>query len=465
MNNPEQPWLANPAWKNGQIHSDAAASWKFMAVFALLWNAFSFTVATIVLLDHPPRFPDPEYFVLLFPAVGLLLLWQAIRQYAQWRRHGQLNLTLSPYPGSIGGDIGGQLTLPSPTTELADLEATVSCLHVSISHSGKNSTRRESTTWRRRANTRVERAANGSRITFRVKVDPGLPNSEPPQGSHNLWRLHLRSKQAGLERSFDIPVFDTGYAEESRLHVDAEPQLVTQHDFPPGTVQIQHRADGLELIYPNSRTSKGLWIITLFGTMFAAIGGVLGYSAIGQFASGGLFSIAISGFLTLVFSTVGLALGALGLYLSFNELRVLIGREQVTTQRRIGPWRWSRSSPIGQITALEKSISMQASQGAAATVYYSINARTNDRDLALGDGIKGQPLADGLLQLMADELGIDLTATADQPVSRPGRRLYDPARAAKAKPLIKAAKWIGRIIMLIFVLLFVIQFLGIGSGR
>jgi len=466
MSNSNSPWLANESWKNGQIASREAGSWKVLAVFALMWNVFTTTITGFVLLDHRPDFPDPVYFVLLFPAVGLLLAWLAFQQYRQWRRYGPLKLTLDPYPGNIGGDVGGYLTLSAHPAELADLEASVSCVRVTIRRSNGKSSRTESVRWRSRADTHVDRTANGSRISFRAEVEPGLQGSEPDdEDKYIKWLLHLKSTQAGLERSFEIPVFDTGFVTQSHLRVDAAPQMVGQHQFPARTVRVQRRPDGLELIYPSSRTGNGLWIGILFGCVFFGAGLWLGYQTVTGFSRQMLFASAVTGFLCLFFSSIGLAVMLGSLYLKFNELRILIARDTVTTRRSFGPWRWIYSSPVNKVRKVGKSISMQSSQGTNSSIYYSITGHTDGRAMAFGDGIKGQPLADALLQLIADEFGegvMDSEQSVDdfKQRRRQMRQRLDPKRVAQVKSFAKAMKWVGRLIVLTFIVLFVIQFMG-----
>ena len=83
----DQPWLAHKEWRNGSIHSSAGLTWKFMAGFVLVWNLVGFGAAYAVVFRESPNFPDPVYFVLLFPAVGLLLIWQALKHFLEWRPH------------------------------------------------------------------------------------------------------------------------------------------------------------------------------------------------------------------------------------------------------------------------------------------------------------------------------------------------------------------------------------------
>ena len=72
------------------------------------------------------------------------------------------------------------------------------------------------------------------------------------------------------------------------------------------------------------------------------------------------------------------------------------------------PARSSGSAAIKLIGKPEKSIATHSSDSSGITPYYRISANirasTGKSTLMLGNGIKGQPLADGLLKLIADEL-------------------------------------------------------------
>lgn len=466
-NNNDSPWLDRPEWKNGQIHSNAASTWKVLTGFTLLWNLVAFGITAGFLLDRPPRFPAIEYLILLFPVVGLLLAWAAIKAFRQWRRYGLLNLSLDPYPGSIGGEVGGSLTLSARPAELKDLEAVLSCVHVRITRSsGKGgSSRSESVVWQQHANTRVEMAANGSRIIFLTRVDAGLPSAEPPSNNHHQWLLKLASKQAQLDRQFDLPVFDLSQARTSRLPIDPEPPAADHTQLPPEMVQVSRRDDGLELVYPPSRSGASAWILLLFGLVFGGLGVFLVTEVV---STGSMFASAILGFMALVFCAFGLGMTGFALYLKLNELRILIGTDSVTTRRRIGPWKSLKSIPVTALGNIDKHIGMQSSQGASTTVHYRLEAGGGQQKLVLGDGIKGQPAADALLELIRAELGRDRGADAggsnsDDAAPSATRGLYDPEalgpeKVAQIQRWIKTAKWVFNIIMIVFVGLFLLDF-------
>jgi hypothetical protein len=62
--------------------------------------------------------------------VGLGLLVWAVRQTLAWRCFGMTLLELDPFPGAIGGDIGGLLELRLPYNPRCPFRITLTCLYV-----------------------------------------------------------------------------------------------------------------------------------------------------------------------------------------------------------------------------------------------------------------------------------------------------------------------------------------------
>lgn len=65
----------------------------------------------------------------MFPLVGIGLLIWAIRTTLEWRRFGQTLLTLDPYPGSIGGHVGGFIEVPIRFLETQIFKLDLLCVH------------------------------------------------------------------------------------------------------------------------------------------------------------------------------------------------------------------------------------------------------------------------------------------------------------------------------------------------
>ncbi|MCW8917915.1 MAG: DUF3592 domain-containing protein, partial [Gammaproteobacteria bacterium] len=131
----QQPWLRRPEWVDNRIRSGARSGTYAIWAFAIIWNVMS----------APPLFMFAEIWseqgplallVLLFPAIGVMLLVWAVRKSLEWRRFGVTPLQLDPFPGAIGGDVGGEIALNIPFDPQLVCEVTLSSLYSYVSGSG-----------------------------------------------------------------------------------------------------------------------------------------------------------------------------------------------------------------------------------------------------------------------------------------------------------------------------------------
>lgn len=108
------PWLLNPDWQSARIRSSSRfAMWGAWA-FAAFWNLVSAPVPFIV---HEEITKSSNYLALvalLFPIIGTGLAVWAWRRTREWRRFGATPVVLDPFPGSIGGHVGGYIDTQIP---------------------------------------------------------------------------------------------------------------------------------------------------------------------------------------------------------------------------------------------------------------------------------------------------------------------------------------------------------------
>ena len=143
----DAPWLLNNDWQTAEIRSGSKAVMWGAWIFAGLWNAISAPLPFLAWEEVVEKGNHVALVALLFPAVGLGLLVFAIRRTKEWRRFGRTPVTLDPFPGSIGGHVGGTIELPIPHSGMAAFRMTLTSIHSYMSGSGKNRSRRENALW------------------------------------------------------------------------------------------------------------------------------------------------------------------------------------------------------------------------------------------------------------------------------------------------------------------------------
>jgi hypothetical protein len=404
------PWLANDDWQTPTVRSNSKNAMWVALGFAAVWNLISAPLPFVLYEEVSEKQNYPALFGLLFPIVGIGLLVWALRRTLEWRRFGPAPITLDPYPGAIGGHVGGTIDLNMPFSQAARFQVTLSSIKSYMSGSGKNRSRRETADWQDKVIANAEPGAKGTRLVFRFDVPDKLRESDAQRASDtfHLWRLNVRAELDGvdIDRDYEIPVYATreksrhlsahsvekGRAEQSRLDEQAVHKVVS----------MQNGLYGKELFFPMGRMLGTALVGVLFGAVFGASGWFLIVHE-GARVFGGIFAL------------VGGLIGLFGLYSMFNSLHVSHDSMSVRTVRRIlGIAVKRREMRRDSFVKLDKKSSMQSQSGGKHTVYYDVYAvDSHGNKIVLGESFKGASEADAAMRLIGQELGLTDVLASD----------------------------------------------------
>ncbi len=401
----DAPWLMNDAWQGDAIRSSSkAAMWGAWA-FAILWNLISMPLPFLLVEEITEKENYAALIGLVFPVVGLGLLYWAISRTREWRRFGPTPLSLDPFPGAIGGHVGGSIDLNVPFTGAARYQLTLTNLLSYESGSGDNRSRKEKAHWQDRRLAHAEPGPRGTRIVFRFDVPDELSPSDAAQDKddYTIWRLNLSAELDGrdLDRDWEIPVYPTGARSQSiderSVEVARTAQASVDDAVVQKRVQVRHTPTGKSLYYPMGRN---------------AMSSVMGVLAGGFFAGAGWWLLLSEGalFMGSIFSLVGWVIVLSALYMLGNSLEVYQDGILLHSKRR-----WL-GLPIGHKTLhrnafyrFEKSSGMQTQSGNKHTFLYSVDAiGASAEQIRLGEGFRGDSEADAGIRLIARELGLPL---------------------------------------------------------
>lgn len=379
----EKPWLARAEWADNQILS-AARTWVYVLWFvAVIWNALSIP-ATIAVPEVWRDEGALALIILLFPLVGLGLLYWAVRKTLEWRRFGATPLRMDPFPGAIGGDVGGEIELGVAYVPNMACEVTLSSLYSYVSGSGKNRSRHEEVKWQDSGYAQVDRATRGIRLRFRFSVPEGLHPSEEEEGDYHLWRLNIKAELPGvdLDRSYTIPVYAT--AEKSRLrYLDSTmevprgaPEMTAESLLP-----LRRNARVQELFYPMFRQPGVSLVLLVVGTVFAITGVILWGKA--QQEGGGLY------FIGGIFTFLGGITAVAGFYMAFNTLYVAWDGKQVLSIRRLlgirVQWKNAQYHELREIKLKQGATSNQ--KGSSHRINYHVVAELAKGEIVLAENL------------------------------------------------------------------------------
>ena len=399
----DAPWLLDDAWQTPTIRSSSKASMIGVWLFAIFWNLVSAPLPFLMYEEVVEKHNYIALVGLLFTLVGFGMIVWAVRRTLEWKRFGPTPVTLDPFPGSIGGHVGGTIDLNLPFDSRHEFQLTLTNIKSYVSGSGKNRSRKEKAQWQDTIVAHTESGGSGgTRLTFRFDVPEGLEESDAErEDSYHIWRLSLSAELDGadLDRSFDIPVYATRQQSRalSRLAVERgrEKQTALADRAVQKVIRLVHDASGRRMIYPMGRNlgpSLGGFIV---GATFAAAGWWLvvdqGQRVFGS-VFGGIGALVAIGTLYSMFNSLEVAREAGG----FKTLRRVLG---IPVRRR-----YMGNHEFAKFTSKS---SYQTQSGSKHVMHYSIYAVDMDGGkLVVGEGFKGDSQADAAIRFIGNELGL-----------------------------------------------------------
>jgi len=389
--------------------------------FAIFWNA----VSAPILFAIGDEFHKGNHLILialLFPLVGVFLIGMAWRSTREWRRFGIVELQLDPFPGSIGGNVGGTLLIRNIQSHNPACKVELQCVYTYVSGSGKNRSRREDIKWAEAGLARVEALADGVRLKFRFDVPDNLPEADlKQQGAYHFWRLKVSVDFPGvdLHRDYNIPVFRT-HSESQFIEHNISAQVEEKRERKAEDIRAAlergkleqtalHRAlkytshsNGFSLYFPMFRNKILILIALFFGAAFSFAAYSINQDFFDHQGMWRYFMLAFS----MPFALVGLSGGIAAFYLAFNNLSVDIAGKKIKAVRRlfVFPVR-SRVVSLHEIRDLQIKSSGSTGQGSSKTEHYKVIIDTVDGGkVTVAENIDGKDLANQFKDFIYDKI-------------------------------------------------------------
>ena len=401
----DAPWLANDAWQGSEIRSDSKSGMYGAWFFAGFWNLIAMPLPFLLFDEITEKQNYAALFGLIFPVVGLGLLYWAVQKTREWRYFGATPLTLDPFPGAIGGHVGGTIELALPFDSSVDYELSLSNLYSRTTGSGKNRSRRETARWQDRTAAHAEPGGKGTRLVFRFDVPEGLEASDAARNNdaYTLWRLSITADAGGrrLDRNWEIPVYPTAAhsrnIDERKIKDTRFEQVTRDERTVRERIRVRYGTHGKSLYYPAGRNALSS-LIGLAAGLFFATAGVWLWVSEGAHFMGGVF--------TLVGSLVALS----SIYMVGNSLEVFQDGLHIRAKRRLFgiPVR-NHSMARSAFTGFEGKKSGSTQSGQKHTVIYKISALgASGQRVPLGGGFRSRSEKDAAVRIIAAELGLPL---------------------------------------------------------
>ena len=402
----ENPWLINDKWQTNEIFSAAKLTLYIAWGFAIFWNAISAPLPFIFVEEFFEEQNNAALFSLLFPLVGAGLLIHAVRKTLEWKKFDKIPVVLDPFPGSIGGQVGGTIELRYPYNSATKFIMTLSNIYSHQSGSGKNRNRREKMIWQDTAIAYTESGIYGTRIVFRFDVPKGLNASDAAKDGTNyyLWRLNLKAELPGvdIDRNYEIPVYPTSkksaYISQRDMKVSEDATLQMEDKTARAKIRIRTGIQGNELFYPMGRLIGTAAIGMIIGFIFLGMGGFLMFHE-EMYVFGGVFVVS------------GIPIFLSFLYMCTNSLTVYKNSlGEIRTVRRVfGLPVCKRHIFSEDISTIEKDSSFSITTGNKHVKHYAVYIPLSGygrKKIILGEGFCGEGETNAAIAVIKETLGI-----------------------------------------------------------
>lgn len=178
------------------ISSDAASGFIGLAAFTFLWNALAFPIGAVVVMEAMRNGEWMMFFVLIFPLIGLLLIWGTINSGITWIRRGGAKLHPQHLPPRLGAGFSGHVSFARGVEAGDAFRAQLACTSSGSRNQGTI------THWKGERQVRVTDVGGNRRASFRFDPPDRIEGFE--RDAVTQWQLDLfpEGKQAA---AFSFP--------------------------------------------------------------------------------------------------------------------------------------------------------------------------------------------------------------------------------------------------------------------
>lgn len=364
------------------------------------------------------RDPVPFYIAGVSAVAFLFILVKLIIDTVSLARFGVISLEPDPYPGSVGGHIGGVIRLGYLPGANDHVTVTVVCWRHYVKRSGGKSQSATDRHWSMDIHPEIGQDFKQAAVRFTSDIPRELPATGEQGGDRYRWQVLLRVERPGRDivRIFTVPVEKTDMPKTAAREMRRD----SQAGIPLAGMEIEESAGRLAVAGRLGRNLGFNVMVMIFGGLFTGAGLFLGIGVAWDHAQqllagdahwaslvfSSLF-VLIPGFMALVFFLIGLVILLAGLTSLVNRRRMQLDEAMLTTSN----WLRQDSMPRGEIESFEL-----AETGSVGTqTQHDLFALSHEGDsVKVLEGIPGQ--------LAAREIASKVQEFTGLPVKDVGKR-------------------------------------------
>lgn len=422
-------WTSRKDWLNGRIKPQhVKAAFFITVVFFIFWTGLSYFIfvenqgridrALEAFIDSGYQDMREALFIPLMFLLSLIMIPSLVKTSRRYFRSKDLTLNLDPYPGQVGGRVGGDLALPFAYQPDMQVDVHVNCIEVTVSRSSKGSSRWEKIRYRTRARVEMFPISDRTMLRFVSQTQAGLEPSSIEEsvsenGSYTYWAVRVQVPAKKFDETFNIPVFASDRVSTDAFNTDSYFASVDrvpekpETDLPAEVAKLTRQGSEWRIDYPSGREGTVSTVFTLMGVIFTAVAVFMGYQIASELGGErtSYFAVMVMSMILFGFSLFGIGMLVGGIYMKTNRLAVEKKSDELITRRNVFGREFVKTLSLSDIYAIDKKVTSQSGQGASSKISYTIYAKTLDGlKHSIGDGIPGHANADRLYDLFRSEI-------------------------------------------------------------
>ena len=206
-----EPWRARSDWSTRRIEDRARGQALLLVSVAVFWNGITGAVGYGVFSSS--GLAGPQLLFLLFPLIGLGLIWAAAVALLRWRRYGTSTFELATLPAPPGRALAGRVHLSVAIDPPGGFGITLRSIRITVTGSGKNRSTHEAVIWESTLTMPgALQEAGGISIPIAIPIPADARQTDERDSSDRvIWRLAITADVPGVDYSatFEVPVFRT----------------------------------------------------------------------------------------------------------------------------------------------------------------------------------------------------------------------------------------------------------------
>ena len=388
----EKPWLKRKEWADGRIITSARKAILLLWIFVAFWCAASGAISFVVVLPQLHQGHNAALIALIFPLIGLGMIYFVVKTTRAWRKFGQAIFAMPAVPAASGGALAGEIQVKTGMQPQHGWHLRLSCVRRTTTGASNNRRTTEKILWQDEKWLRADLPQAGPNTTALpvfFKLPGNLPESEAAPGDGIHWKLEASAELRGpdFHAAFDVPVFKL----EAMPVVSDDPTLQYLISLDEvrrqirSQIQVRDLADGgSEFIFPAARNRSFTSGATIVWLIWTGIIGLLLWNR------APLPLLAVSG-------AIDLLMTAFVFDLWFRRSRVVVNPKGLTVQRAWFAFQQEQCLKTSEI----KSIASDVGATAGHAVYHDLKAQARDgKEFLLAKNVDSKPEADWLVQRM-----------------------------------------------------------------